>query len=114
MYINHYIIGIDCHLAQVEGTTPREILNALGYNSGHIVFSAALHRCIVAARRGKYAFEKGNLHGHDSIVIAASNWLNPYEDLSALLENPDHSDLPIIMVGLGAQTPSRNEIPRLT
>ncbi|WP_420427118.1 polysaccharide pyruvyl transferase family protein [Algiphilus sp.] len=51
---------------------------------------------------------------HDGLVIPAANWLNGSSDWGGLAELIERSQLPCVMVGLGAQAPSEDRPPHVS
>jgi polysaccharide pyruvyl transferase len=113
MHRKPYVIGIDASLARAESRNPERMMELLGINTGNIVFSEALYRCIGGAHRGNYDFLTSDLEQHDAVVLAAANWLNSYDDFGWLADKLENVKAPVIIVGLGAQSPSTSLIPEL-
>ncbi|MEQ9478866.1 MAG: polysaccharide pyruvyl transferase family protein [Algiphilus sp.] len=51
---------------------------------------------------------------HDGLVIPAANWLNGSSDWGGLADLIERSKLPCVLVGLGAQAPSEERVPRVS
>jgi len=96
--------------------TADQRLSHTGRNTGNLLFIDALRRIV---RHDHYApkvgFKPAEIRErHDGLIIPAANWLNntsDWGDLAALIE---HSKLPCVMVGLGAQAPSTDRMPPVT
>ena len=113
MYRKPYVVGVDQTLAQAVVGKPDQLIQSVGRNTGNIIFSEALYNCVENATRGNFQFTLDNLEGHDCIILAAANWLNPYEDFGPLLERLEKTKVPIFIIGLGAQAKSTAAIPEL-
>ena len=50
---------------------------------------------------------------YDRIVIPAANWISPWTDLGALADALDEVEVPIVVVGIGAQSGIEMSIPDL-
>lgn len=85
----------------------------MGNNSGNMLFSEALYYVLDGARRSTYHFEPYELEGRDSIVVAAANWMDDYSDFGFLAERFEKIDLPVFLIGLGAQPIGGKQIPVL-
>lgn len=87
-----------------------ELVQRLGGNSGNILFTEAILRNIE-----KSSFYHGGRlpDDADGIIIAAANWLNPGDDFSALASLIEATDLPAAIVGIGAQSSVKKEIPKV-
>lgn len=96
--------------------TPDKRLSYTGRNTGNLLFIDALRRVI---DHRDYAPEVGFnpdavREKHDGLVIPAANWLNGASDWGGLADLIERSKLPCVMVGLGAQAPSPDRMPRVS
>ena len=80
-----------------------------GRNTGNLLIGNGLHRQLKYARWGgdSIASDPQRIReNYDRIVLPASNFLGGHADFSRQAEFVDSVDLPCLMVGLGAQSPS--------
>ena len=93
---------------------PEQRLPFFGKNSGNLVFSEAAFRIVKNARRTSYRTMKVTAEDRDCVVIAAANWLNAFSDFGNLADILETLDLPVVMIGVGAQTKPDGEMPTLS
>ncbi len=84
------------------------VLRRLGGNSGNMIFTESLLRNLPGS---KWHSAQPNYEEADCIVIAAANWLNPTSDFGWMAERVEKTDLPVFMVGVGAQSDMDHSIP---
>lgn len=90
------------------------MLRDLGFNSGNMMFSASLLRKLQGALPLQYqSVWEGNIEGGDCLVFAAANWLNDFEDFGWAYDVLSQLDIPVVIVGVGAQTTLDYTIPKL-
>lgn len=90
------------------------MLRRTGQNTGNMLFAAATSGLFENAVNTDYALPNPKkLEGRDCIVIAAANWLNGHADFGHIAEKLEATNLPIIALGLGAQSPMEKRIPKL-
>lgn len=100
----------------ITGTeTAFERFTRTGSNTGNLLFIHTLKRAI---RHDRYMAAVGfNPHQvrteHDGLVIPAANWLSNHTDWGGLGDKIAATQLPCIMVGLGAQSLSTDRYPKL-
>ncbi|MGO4622640.1 polysaccharide pyruvyl transferase family protein [Ensifer sp. 2TAB8] len=75
-----------------------------------MLFTEALVRLLIG---GKWQPNSLNDTDGDCVVVAAANWLNPGDDFRWLADEIEKSKLPAFIVGIGAQSSLRKEIPRI-
>ncbi|NTF42799.1 polysaccharide pyruvyl transferase family protein [Rhizobium rhizogenes] len=85
------------------------LLQRLGGNSGNMLFTESLLRTIVGG--SWHPADSVNYGEADSIVIAAANWLSPIMDFSWLADIVEKTDLPVFLVGVGAQSDLSYSVP---
>ena len=106
------IVGV--HQAADWRSRPiKDTLQGLGENTGNMMFTESLLRAISGAKWGSFSLTPEELDGRDAIVLAAANWINSFEDFGWLVERLERSKLPVILVGVGAQSSLKMEIPVL-
>lgn len=96
------------------GVTLQQLFSNYGNNTGNMLFSESLLRSISGATRGHLGFSDADVEGRDCIILAAANWLNPGMDFGGLAARLDKTKLPIIAIGLGAQSPLDKSMPVLS
>lgn len=113
MHISPLVLGIDTNILKMYHFTLSRALTALGSNTGNILFAEALFNCIGGAVRSGYSFKPADLEGRDAIVVTAANWINPDSEFTLLLDQLEQTNLPIYVIGLGAQTNDKQTIPKM-
>lgn len=94
--------------------TVEEGLSTLGYNSGNMMFTEAIFRTLKGAARTSFSLPPEALEGRDCIVLAAANWINSYEDFGWLADVIERTNLPVFLIGVGAQAPLDMSIPTIS
>jgi polysaccharide pyruvyl transferase WcaK-like protein len=94
--------------------TYREIMNHSGHNVGNFAFWNAA-RLLMEGEFKPFGFNSkpAQVKGADLILIPAANFLNETADLGWLADIIEQTDLPCIIVGLGAQSEREALIPKL-
>ncbi len=84
-------------------------------NTGNLLFIHALRRVLHydALAHGRQFVPAELRDRHDGIVVAAANWLSPRHSFAELATRIEATQLPCVVVGIGAQAPSEAEIPAL-
>lgn len=108
------VLGINANPAD-HSQSVADMLRCTGQNTGNILFSKATFGLFDnSARKIPYgAFKPDRLESSDCIVMAGANWLNQNADFGALSEKLEAANLPIIVLGLGAQSGLSKSIPKL-
>jgi hypothetical protein len=93
----------------------REVLAAVGRNTGNLAFRFAVDRHIASPKiHVPWGSDPGWVREVcDLLVIPSSNQANPAADLSERAAFLEAVDLPCLAVGIGAQSPSRRDHVRL-
>ncbi len=107
------VVGISQISHWTETLTIDQALVLLGRNSGNMMFTEALLRVLKNASHAPFALDESIYDGHDSIVLAAANWINEFEDFGWLCDILERTKLPVFLVGVGAQAPLSPSIPKL-
>jgi hypothetical protein len=104
--------GIYCR----SPATLEERLAQAGGNTGNLLFISALHKVISKTSAQNFdAFVPEKVRKtHDGIVIPAANWFNYYSDWGGLAERIEETNLPCVIVGLGAQSHTKDKFPTPT
>ena len=84
-------------------------------NTGNLLFIHALRRVLhYDDLVHGLQFDPSELREqHDGIVVAAANWLSPRHNFDELASRIEATDLPCVVVGIGAQARSEAKIPEL-
>lgn len=104
------ILGTCGYVRDPERFSEEQLLNVLGDNSGNLMFQYAANRLIGGAKRfiseDQIGYgEKGALDGVQYLVVPAANHLRLEIDWSPFANYLENSGLPLIVLGLGAQSP---------
>jgi Polysaccharide pyruvyl transferase len=113
MFKSPLVVGIRQFENWEEAGSVEATLDALGKNSGNMMFMQALLTVLDGARWGSYSLTPFELDGRDVIVLASANWINGFEDFGWLAERLEKTSLPVVLVGVGAQASLAMEIPRV-
>lgn len=84
-------------------TTVQDLFELCGYNTGNLLFCESLLQNIENATAAPLHLPTEGYKEHDSIVMAAANWLNSQLDFGPVADLIEPTNLPICIVGLGAQ-----------
>lgn len=111
---NPAVIGVRQTRPDDTRNMPRA-LDDLGSNTGNMMFTEALVRVLENAKQFSFGFSQDpDIHNRDAIVLAAANWVNAYDDFGWLARAIEQTQLPVFIVGLGAQSSSKMEIPNVS
>lgn len=77
------------------------------------MFTEALIRILDDPAMTSFAIPDRALEGRDSIVLAAANWVNEFEDFAWLANRLEQTDLPVFLIGIGAQSGLDHTIPKV-
>ncbi len=113
MFKSPLVLGINVRGVLNNGFTVEKCLSVAGNNTGNLIFSEALFRVVNGGVVSSYHFTPEVARGRDAVVVAAANWLNPHSDFGELATRLEALQLPIILVGLGAQATVGKEYPTL-
>jgi hypothetical protein len=114
MYKNPLVVGVQQAGEDSAQKTVKELLWDLGRNTGNMMFTEAIVRTVKQAKLTSFGFSEPDLEGRDCIIIAAANWINSYDDLGWLADKLERSTLPIVVIGIGAQSDSSATIPAVS
>lgn len=113
MFNNVVVVGV----SQVKSWSPHDtvasVLGKLGANSGNMVFTEALCQVLNQPTTTSFSIPDSALEGRDAIVLAAANWINEFEDFSWLADRLEQTQLPVFLIGVGAQADLDRVIPRV-
>lgn len=113
MFKKPVILGIFSQASRND-ITVQQLFSNYGNNTGNMLFSESLLRNISGATRGHLGFSEADVEEHDCIILAAANWLNPGMDFAGLAARLEKTKLPVIAIGLGAQSPLNKTMPILS
>ena len=114
MYRAPLVVGVSQCFDPFANATVEQKLADLGQNTGNMMFTEALTRAIDGAAWSSFLLNRGSLEGRDAIVIAAANWINSYDDFGWLAQRLEATNLPVFLIGVGAQASSAMETPSIT
>ncbi|MGE3781653.1 MAG: polysaccharide pyruvyl transferase family protein [Alphaproteobacteria bacterium] len=112
-YSSPVIVGVRHFADWPQTETVESVIRDLGQNTGNLFFTDALQNVLARARWAPYSFTEEDLEGCDAIILAAANWIGPVDDFGWLAERLESTQLPVFLIGIGAQTPSLSELPTL-
>jgi hypothetical protein len=113
MFKRPYVAGIDSRRLKDQDVSLERLLQMYGNNLGNMFFAEALYRTLSNAKRGSMHFHPRETEDCDVIVVAAANWLNPHSDFGPLAERLEKTGLPVVLVGVGAQSGKTYDIPAI-
>jgi hypothetical protein len=113
---NPYFSGRPPGVYNFEGVDQNDRFLLTGQNTGNILFISALHKVISRETPTDHSrFVAAEIREkHDGLVIPAANWFNRSSDFGGLADRVEAVDLPVVMVGLGAQSYSQETYPQPT
>lgn len=81
------------------------LMGAAGFNTGNLLFTNAVWAQVKGRKkRLGFHFDPDVLNKTlEALVIPAANWLGPHVDLSELADLVEKLDIPVILIGIGAQ-----------
>jgi hypothetical protein len=102
-------------VSDVDQLKVDEVLTQTGLNTGNLLFFSAARRVVKHEKPSAgMSFSPGQVREqHDGIVIPAANWLKPSSDFGGLADLIEKSQLPCIILGLGAQASDTSKLPDL-
>jgi len=113
MHKHPLVVGVRQAAGWNTGESVEQTISQLGLNTGNMMFTESLCQVLAGAAWSSFALQPQDLEGRDVIVLAAANWINSYDDMGWLAERLERSSLPVIMVGVGAQSTVAMEMPML-
>lgn len=81
------------------------VYNMVGLNTGNLLFTNAVWNQLAGnIKRFNYLFDPEQVNSEvDALVIPAANWLNPHVDFGYIADAVERLDIPVVLIGLGAQ-----------
>lgn len=109
------VIGVSESRDQgIDASEVNLILRDLGDNSGNMMFSKALHHSLLASQMTPYqSLYESKIDNGDCIVFAAANWIAEFTDFQWAYDALRQKDIPVFLVGVGAQAGTDFKIPKL-
>lgn len=102
------VVSID--LSRLKGRHGLSALSASGNNSGNMLFTSAAYNQIKNCLHIGFNFDPVKTRAnYDAILIPAANWINTSQDWGGLGQLLKETDLPVTIVGLGAQLDSLSD-----
>lgn len=115
MFKNPYFTGIAGGVKSVDKIDVLDLFKRAGANTGNYLFVSAI-RNILGKKDTLFQHQadvKFCSEKFDHIVVSAANWVNPGVDLENLCRFIESTDLPCLVVGLGAQVEFGGKLPSL-
>ena len=100
-----HIIGTSGRLDFPDNLTSSEIYNKTGGNTGNLVFQYAVNKLILGEKKYyDWSFNPGAVNEQGgTLVIPAANFAHPSFDLTSWADKIERINIPIVVIGLGAQ-----------
>lgn len=114
MYRNALVVGVRQLDHSGEKPTVEQMMLSLGQNTGNMMFTQSLTSVLEGAEWGSFRLNAQDVEGHDAIVLAAANWVNNFDDFGWLAERLEKTKLPVLLIGVGAQASTADEIPEVS
>jgi hypothetical protein len=116
MFKSPLVVGIRQFASWEEAGSVEATLLGLGQNTGNMMFTQALLTVLEGAKWGSFGIARvpDDLEQHDVIVVASANWINAFEDFGWLADRLEKTSLPVVLVGVGAQSSLELEMPEVT
>lgn len=102
MFEKPVVLGVFSN-QEPSATTVQDLWELCGCNTGNLLFCESLLQNIENATAAPLDLPTEGYQEHDSIVLAAANWLNSQLDFGHIADLIEPTNLPICIVGLGAQ-----------
>lgn len=104
-----------CEARDFKGASAEEIMNAVGGNTGNIAFVHGAHQIIENSLvRLNWGSPISEVRKHvDHVVICCANQIGAHVDLQEWADYLEALGLPVTLLGLGAQSESKNSIPNV-
>lgn len=88
------------------------LMAAAGYNTGNLLFTNAVWEQVGGPKQAVgFEFDPEKINRKfQALIIPAANWFSPHVDFSDLADRIEKLDVPVVMIGLGAQNSSYSEL----
>ncbi|NVO29176.1 polysaccharide pyruvyl transferase family protein [Donghicola sp. C2-DW-16] len=108
------VLGVNVEAVK-SSTSISQMLARTGQNTGNMLFSNACYSIFEGAKNVQFAeVNDQHLEGRDCIILSAANWLGQNSEWRpALVDWLASTNLPVIALGLGAQSGLNGGIPAL-
>lgn len=113
MFKSPLVVGVRQYRDWSEENSIEGTLYGLGLNTGNMMFTHSLLTVLEGARRGSFTIAPQELEGCDVIVVACANWINDYDDFGWFADRLEKTSLPVVLVGVGAQSTLDMKIPQV-
>ena len=109
------IISISPHPERAKFVSFDHLYQGVGMNTGNLVFTNAVWRQIGGDKSAlPFAFDAEKANAElDAVIIPAANWINERVDFSHVAEPLERLKIPVVVIGLGAQSASFDVRPSL-
>jgi len=109
--VNHSTISHD--MKWYESATANDIMRATGGNTGNVAFQYATDKLIGNQSQLCHwdTTPRDINHRFTHLVICCANILGAHNDLSGLAKKIDQLDIPVSLIGVGAQSESKDKYP---
>ncbi len=110
------LIGIREKINNFKNIEFKRLYEMVGQNTGNLLFTSAVKRQIDAdVTHVGYSFKPEVINqNYDSLVIPAANWLGTHSDWGFLADLLEKVNLPCVIFGMGSQSSSEQNIPKLS
>lgn len=92
---------------------PKNMFRSVGLNTGNVAFVHAIKK-LIKLENGNATWDSAENVKSDAVVFAAANQLGKHTDLGGLASSMEKSGVPIVVIGLGTQTPQQDQFPELS
>lgn len=102
---------VSINLGNLQYSSGTAALSSSGNNFGNMLFTNAAYRQVRDTEFIGFGFDPYKVREqYGGILIPAANWVNAKEDWGWLADLLEKTNLPVIVIGLGAQLQSLNEV----
>lgn len=110
-----YFVSLFPHKGLPLTAGAASLMDSVGHNTGNLLFTEALHRIVKTESYAcGYLFDPDTLsERHDGIIVSAANWLSPGFDISPVVDAIEKTNLPVVIVGIGAQAKDKTSYPHI-
>lgn len=104
------VIGVERRIADLDTRSFLDVYEAMILNTGNYMYTEAMYRQLAGdVRHVGFDFDPAAVNeDFDVVVLPATNWLNPKDDWTGLVERLVQLDIPAVTIGIGVQADSTN------
>lgn len=114
---NPLFTGIAGKVENIEDKSVENLIGSSGLNTGNFLFVSALRNLLGQSdslNKRLTSYKRiSDLSDYSYIAISAANWINRDTDQSVLADFIEKTDLPCLLVGIGAQAGIGERVPKL-